>query len=147
MEDPKVLSSLPRYVDIVKNKRIAKFRISRMIPVEFSDRDPIEDLWKLHSEALEAESELERLLDEGSVHYSELKIPATSLLHLKTAIARRILESCILCERRCNKNRTKGELGYCRVGEEMFVSSYFDHMGEEPEIVPSFTVCDSSRPN
>ncbi|MGQ9759309.1 MAG: hypothetical protein ACUVQ5_01880 [Candidatus Methanomethylicaceae archaeon] len=142
MEDPKVLSSLPRYVDIVKNRRIAKFRISRLVPVEFSETEPIEDLWKLHSKALATESELERSLDAGIAHYSELKPPTTSLLHLKSVIARRILESCILCERRCIKDRTRGELGYCRVGKDMLVSSYFDHMGEEPEIVPSFTVCD-----
>ncbi len=103
----------------------------------------MEELWRLHSAGIKQEYELEKSLDTGKVNYSELEIPKSSLLHLKSTIARKIMKSCILCERRCMKDRTIGELGYCRVGEEMYVSSYFDHMGEEPEIVPSFTVCDS----
>ena len=37
-------------------------------------------------------------------------------------------------------NRAEGELGWCRSGMEMPVSSSFFHMGEEPELVPSYTV-------
>ncbi|NHV60146.1 MAG: hypothetical protein HA492_01865 [Candidatus Verstraetearchaeota archaeon] len=102
----------------------------------------MDELWRLHSKGLEEESELEKSLDAGKVSYSELEAPKSSLLHLKSLIASKIMESCVLCERRCMKDRTRGELGYCRVGKDMYVSSYFDHMGEEPEIVPSFTVCD-----
>lgn len=113
-----------------------------MVPVEFGEDSSIEELWELHSKSLEKEKELEKDLDEGRAFYSEMSFPRTSLLHLKTVIARKIMESCVLCERRCMKNRARGELGYCKVGKEMLVSSYFDHMGEEPEIVPSFTVYD-----
>ncbi|MEM2001496.1 MAG: hypothetical protein QXZ28_03080 [Candidatus Methanomethylicaceae archaeon] len=102
----------------------------------------IDELWRLHSEALEKESELERSIDEGKVRYSDLDVPRSSLLHLKSVIAHKIMESCVLCERRCMKDRLHGELGYCKVGKDMYVSSCFDHMGEEPEIVPSFTVYD-----
>lgn len=52
----------------------------------------------------------------------------------------KILESCELCERRCRKNRLKNELSVCEVGDEMRISSYFDHYGEEPFFVPSFTI-------
>jgi len=145
LEDPGVLSALPRYVDVVKNRRIAKFLISRMTPAEYSDGSPTEELWKEHERALGREEELERSLDQGEVKFADLTPPQRSLLHLKHLIGRRILESCVLCERRCTKNRLKEELGYCRVGEEFKVSSYFDHMGEEPEIVPSFTVCGPRR--
>ncbi len=102
----------------------------------------MDELWRLHSKGLEEESELEKSLDAGHVRYSNLEAPKSSLLHLKSLIASKIMERCVLCERRCMKDRTRGELGYCRVGKDMYVSSYFDHMGEEPEIVPSFTVCD-----
>lgn len=52
----------------------------------------------------------------------------------------KILENCELCERKCKINRLKGKLGHCRVGSRMTVSSFFDHHGEEPFLVPSFTV-------
>ncbi len=140
LEDPKVLEALPRYVDIVKNKKLAKFRISRLISVEISGDETIEELWNIHKKSINEYIRLEKDLDEGKP--ISLETPKFSLLHLKSTIAQRIMKSCILCERRCMKDREKGELGYCKVGREMFVSSYFDHMGEEPEIVPSFTVYD-----
>jgi putative pyruvate formate lyase activating enzyme len=36
-------------------------------------------------------------------------------------------------------NRLAGEVGYCRVGESK-VSSKFVHWGEEPELIPSYTI-------
>jgi putative pyruvate formate lyase activating enzyme len=140
LEDPKVIEALPRYVDIVKNKKLAKFRICRLIPVEISGDESIEELWNIHKKLMNEYIKLEKELDEGKTIPSET--PKFSLLHLKSTIAQRIMRSCILCERRCMKNREEGELGYCKVGKEMLVSSCFDHMGEEPEIVPSFTVYD-----
>jgi len=66
--------------------------------------------------------------------------PEKSFLDLKIAIARRILKNCHFCTRRCGVDRFKGEIGYCRCGSEITVSSIFEHMGEEPELVPSGTV-------
>ncbi len=65
-----------------------------------------------------------------------------SLLDVKRELARRMLSSCRLCERRCGADRAGGEKGWCGVGgmESMRVSSIFTHMGEEPELVPSLTV-------
>lgn len=142
LEDPKVLSALPRYVDVVKNRRIAKFLISRMVQADYSEDASTESLWLMHKKALVSQAKLEESLDNGRLKIGDLQPPKRSLLHLKNLLGRKILESCILCERRCMKNRLNRELGYCRVGEEMKVSSYFDHIGEEPEIVPSFTVYD-----
>lgn len=149
LEDPKVLEALPRYVDIVKNKKLAKFKIARMIAVEeITSEEELKELWKLHEKAIIEYNKLEKLLDEGGVKLSEISVPDFSLLHLKSIIANEILKCCILCEHKCMKNRIKGEVGYCRIGREMLVSSYFDHMGEEPEIVPSFTVYGhNGRPN
>jgi len=53
--------------------------------------------------------------------------------------SREILESCHLCERRCNVNRLKGEKGVCGVLESR-INSEFIHWGEEPELVPSYTI-------
>jgi len=41
---------------------------------------------------------------------------------------------------RCGSNRLKGELGYCKCGTQITVSTIFPHTGEEPELVPSGTV-------
>ena len=64
----------------------------------------------------------------------------SSDLEEKIRKAFRILESCELCSRRCQVDRTADERGDCRVGNQMSVSSWFDHYGEEPFFVPSFTV-------
>ncbi len=50
-----------------------------------------------------------------------------------------ILESCHLCERRCGANRLEGEKGFCRVLEPR-IASEFSHLGEESELVPSYTI-------
>ncbi len=52
----------------------------------------------------------------------------------------KILEDCVLCERRCKVNRTKGEQGFCGAGDEIEVGSFFRHYGEEPFLIPSFTI-------
>lgn len=57
----------------------------------------------------------------------------------KSEKADKILESCHFCERRCGANRKKGQKGVCGVLESR-VSSEFTHMGEEPELVPSYTI-------
>ncbi|MFH1836282.1 MAG: radical SAM protein [Methanobacteriota archaeon] len=53
--------------------------------------------------------------------------------------AKSFLSSCMLCERRCGVDRSKGERGFCGVLEPR-ISSKFIHLGEEPEIVPSYTI-------
>ena len=78
---------------------------------------------------------LEELLD---VHDELLKkdIPPPEL---KKEITSKILENCILCERRCGVNRKEGEKGYCNVLESK-ISSEFIHFGEERQLVPSHTI-------
>lgn len=49
-----------------------------------------------------------------------------------------ILEDCRLCPRDCRKNRLKGEIGICKAGAELMVSSVFPHFGEEPPLVGYF---------
>ncbi|RLI92636.1 MAG: radical SAM protein [Candidatus Altiarchaeales archaeon] len=60
-------------------------------------------------------------------------------LEEKISIANKILEKCHFCERRCGVNRLEGEKGYCGVLESR-ISSEFIHWGEEPEIIPSYTI-------
>jgi len=63
----------------------------------------------------------------------------TSLLDVKIELGRQMLHSCRLCERGCKADRANGDKGHCGVLEPL-ISSDFLHMGEEPELVPSYTV-------
>ena len=67
--------------------------------------------------------------------------PKFQKLNLKKKInqAYKILDSCQLCERKCKVNRNK-EFGFCKVGDKPIISSAFVHLGEEPMLVPSFTI-------
>jgi putative pyruvate formate lyase activating enzyme len=51
---------------------------------------------------------------------------STSILNL--------YKKCQLCPRKCNVDRTAGELGFCKTGSEMLVASYMPHRFEEPPI-------------
>ncbi len=43
-------------------------------------------------------------------------------------------KKCTLCARKCNVDRTKGELGFCEASAEVVVASYMVHRFEEPPI-------------
>jgi len=52
--------------------------------------------------------------------------------------AYKLLSSCEVCPHKCRVNRLEGERGFCRSGEEVIVSSYNAHFGEEPPLVGYF---------
>jgi len=52
--------------------------------------------------------------------------------------AYKLLSPCEACPRKCRVNRLEGEKGFCRSGEEVIVSSYNAHFGEEPPLVGNF---------
>jgi len=52
--------------------------------------------------------------------------------------AYKLLSSCEVCPHKCRVNRLKGEQGICRSEEEVIVSSYNAHFGEEPPLVGYF---------
>lgn len=60
---------------------------------------------------------------------------ATGELRARAEEARAMMESCCLCPRCCRANRLAGETGQCRVGEQVIVSSYGPHFGEESPLV------------
>jgi putative pyruvate formate lyase activating enzyme len=45
------------------------------------------------------------------------------------------MNPCMLCPRKCKVNRSKGEIGFCGIGEMPFVSSVGPHFGEESVLV------------
>ena len=43
-----------------------------------------------------------------------------------------ILENCTLCPRKCGVNRRAGELGFCRLSDDVVMNRALAHYGEEP---------------
>jgi putative pyruvate formate lyase activating enzyme len=140
LEDEDVKASLPRYFAAMKDEKPAKFMIAKKIPVDFDGVDAIRELWRIHEQKLEEFKRLEREIDNNRISLKELESPKTSFLDLKQKIAHKILENCHFCTRRCSINRLCGKTGYCGCSEQIRISSIFEHMGEEPELVPSGTI-------
>ncbi len=70
-------------------------------------------------------------------------LPSYISLHKTGELQKRIsaltdmLKECRLCPRQCNVNRLQGELGFCRAGDTLMLSSAFAHFGEEAPLVGS----------
>jgi len=125
---------------VVKDRKPAKFLVARKLAADYDERDSTEKLWKEHAELLQEFTELERAIDNDEQNLLQLSDPKKSFLDLKIEITNRILAACHLCMHSCKINRLERAFGYCKCGSEMTVSSIFEHMGEEPELVPSGTI-------
>lgn len=64
-----------------------------------------------------------------------LKAHEDGLLKKKIEQARKIVQDCTLCPRRCKVNRLKNETGFCNTGRLSQVASYNLHFGEEAPLV------------
>jgi putative pyruvate formate lyase activating enzyme len=140
LRDKKARTSLARYFAVMEDDKPAKYLIAKKLPADFNKGYSLAELWKLHDQLMDDYSRLEKLVDTRKKHIDDLPTPEQSFLNLKVEIANRILENCHFCTRRCGTNRLDGELGYCRCGTQIAVSTIFPHMGEEPELVPSGTI-------
>ncbi len=139
LDDELAKKSLARYFAVVKNAKTAKFKIAQKLPAEFDKSDSLEELWKEHAKRAEEFCKIEREIDRGR-DLNEMLTSEKSYFDLKIEIANRVLQHCHFCNRGCGVNRSTGELGYCKCGDTMAVSSIFEHVGEEPELVPSGTI-------
>ncbi len=140
LHNERVQASLPRYFAVMQNEKPAKFVIAKMVPAYFKEGDSLEELWQMHAALTQEFCKIEREVDAKRKSLQEMSIPEKSYLDLKIEIASRILSNCHFCARRCGVNRLEGEFGFCKCGKEITVSSIFEHMGEEPELVPSGTI-------
>ena len=52
----------------------------------------------------------------------------------KVSRLKEIFKDCVLCPRKCHVNRTKGELGYCRLPAKIVMDCALAHYGEEPPL-------------
>jgi putative pyruvate formate lyase activating enzyme len=119
--------ALANYYGILDGDRQAKYlgTKQRMVEVDFGLGEAA--LWKAHDE------------ESTRPHKSADGPNERSLLDLKAELARRMLSDCRLCERRCRAVRAAGKKGHCGVLDAR-ISSEFIHMGEEPDLVPSYTI-------
>ncbi|MDH5375246.1 MAG: radical SAM protein [Candidatus Bathyarchaeota archaeon] len=140
LNDKMARRSLVRYFAVMQDEKPAKFMIAKKLPAKFSEEGLIEELWLEHTRLAQKFYEIEKEIDTREKRLQEMPTPEKSYLDLKIEIAKRILTNCHFCTRGCGVNRVEGELGYCRCGTEIAVSSIFEHMGEEPELVPSGTI-------
>ena len=116
--------SLARYYSILDGEETARYLQAKRTPVEVDLGASLDYLWETH-DANKAQA---------SSSPGDL-----NLIDLKAEIARRMLADCAFCERRCGVNRLAGEEGHCGVLEARICSEFL-HMGEEPDLVPSYTI-------
>jgi len=141
LQDKRARQSLARYFDVMQDEKPAKFMIAKKLSAGFNRKDSLDHLWTLHGKLTDEYYRLEKQIDTHQTILKELETPEKSYLDLKIEIANRILESCRFCTRRCGVNRLAGELGlWCKCGTQITLSTMFEHMGEEPELVPSGTI-------
>ena len=115
--------ALSNYFKILKRERNANYLETKKLEIDFDLNDEEEKLWEIHDNVVGEKKE----------------IPFLSLFDLKLELAKRMLERCGFCERRCWINRVKDQKGYCGILKSK-IASEFIHMGEEPELVPSYTI-------
>ena len=115
--------SLSGYYEILDGEKRARYLRTKgtMVDVDLSART--EELWEAHGKAVRGRTEA----------------GATGLLDLKVELARRLRSECAICERRCGARRDEGKTGHCGVLEAR-IASEFLHMGEEPDLIPSYTL-------
>jgi putative pyruvate formate lyase activating enzyme len=66
---------------------------------------------------------------------SYIKTFDNGLLKKKIETAYKVLQSCVICPRRCKVNRLINERGICKTGKQALVASFDSHFGEEAPLV------------
>ncbi len=130
--DPAIARSLGWYRDVAVNRKPAKFRIARTVPLSLSPEDATEDaLWDELDRLTPVFVERRRAIrDEGAALGPPA--PGASLLDLCRELSRRMLAHCNFCRWDCRVDRRHGsKLGACKLAAETRVSTYFHHPGEE----------------
>ncbi|MEW5748421.1 MAG: radical SAM protein [Candidatus Thermoplasmatota archaeon] len=114
--------ALERYYRVLAGEERARYLACRERRTDADLSASTDELWAAHRRALRG--------GDGD---------GADLLSLKAELAERLQSECVLCERRCRARRGEGQAGHCEVLDAR-VTSEFIHMGEEPDLVPSYTV-------
>lgn len=140
LHDKKARKSLNRYFAVMEGRLPARFLVSKHVEMDVDLSATEEELWKSHERGSKKFRGTLTKVDAGGPKLKDLPEPRVSLLDLKVELAKRVLKNCHFCERRCGTDRASGSTGYCRVGALPCVASEFMHYGEEPELIPSYTI-------
>jgi putative pyruvate formate lyase activating enzyme len=140
LRDQLARRSLRRYFGVLEERLPARFMVCRAVRVDADLSSSTAELWRIHEEGMRRFRVLLKRVDSGLIRPGELERNGVSLLDLKVELARRIMRSCHLCERRCGVDRTAGRVGFCGVGARPRIASEFMHYGEEGVLVPSYTI-------
>jgi putative pyruvate formate lyase activating enzyme len=140
LSDELAKKSLARYFDVMQDEKPAKFMIAKKLAAGFKENESTQSLWKKHDSLLKEYCRVEKGIDSAVLDLEKIVVPERSFLDLKIEIAKRILSNCQFCVRRCGVDRREQEQGYCRCGSAIVVSTILEHVGEEPELVPSGTI-------
>jgi putative pyruvate formate lyase activating enzyme len=132
-QHPDLKDRLQWYRQVADNRRPAKFRIARAIPVDCSPAEASEEeLWA------ELEAKTPVFLDlwghirQGTCDLPDRPDPQPNLLDLCRELTQRMLRRCTFCRWHCGVDRSRGtRLGTCKLATESRVASYFHHQGEE----------------
>jgi putative pyruvate formate lyase activating enzyme len=131
-DEPAVRDRLGWYLAVAENRKPAKFRIARTMPVALCLKEASEDaLWdeleRLTPLFLER---LHRIRKEDAPLGPAARQP--HLLDLCRELAGRMLTHCNFCRWNCQVDRSRGtKFGTCKLAAESRVSTYFHHPGEE----------------
>jgi len=140
---PEVNEYLSWYRSVMVDEKPAKYRIVKRIEASLNPYEPgidLSELWRVHDKLAEEFKRVWRDVRESGLKIDELGAPKYSFLDVKIVLARELMRSCSICERRCGAKRWDGQPGVCLVSNQCIVHSYFHHLGEEAPLVPSGTI-------
>lgn len=132
---------LHHYFNVLNGVEIPYFKKSLFIPAQHSLK--LRDMWCEHERIRKRlifskglNSKVFKPVDCSDA--GNLNSTSFSYLDLKIAIAKRLFNKCIFCQRQCEVNRHQ-ETGFCGVGNSK-IASEFLHLGEEAPLIPSHTI-------
>ena len=132
----------PKYFGVMRGDRLAKYLIAKKVDVDIAKDEnfTLKHLWGIHDTTKRNFQELYNKFGNKPLEFQELPMASFSYLDLKALIARKIVEKCHFCERRCEINRNNDQIGFCKLNSKSIVNASFLHIGEEPPLVPSGTI-------
>ncbi|MCR8432993.1 MAG: radical SAM protein [Crenarchaeota archaeon] len=142
LRDKDAIIRFNRYWRILSGKSLAKYLIAKKFAVD--EYDPLDEnsMWRIHRDYMEEFHDFLNTRNDREIldWYEKSSFPHYNLLRLKHDLSNAIVKSCRFCEFKCNINRAEGAVGRCRVDAKSRIASIFVHIGEEPELVPSYTI-------
>ncbi|RLG62572.1 pyruvate formate lyase-activating protein [Candidatus Geothermarchaeota archaeon] len=144
--DENVRRILTWYYRVMKQIYPPRYIIAKHIEVPRDIRDwrsfSADELFNLHRELRRSFRDVWNKVYNGDIDVNEFRreYSSNNFLEVKIEIAKRLVNPCRLCERRCMVNRYDGHRGVCGLDSVSRVASAFLHMGEEAPLVPSGTI-------